>query len=777
VSPPATASILSPAHRNRVRELFAEGVDTPAPHRAQWLDRRCEDLPAGVRDAVAGLLAAHDEAGNFLRDPTLAVPPDAGRPGADPDRPVTDAVPATLGPYTLGRELGRGGFGTVYLAEQADPLPRRVAVKLINPGMDTRQVVARFRAERQALARMDHPNIARVFDAGATPAGRPYFVMEWVDGLPIVAYARDRRLTVRQRLGLFVDVCRAIGHAHQRNVVHRDVKPSNVLVAELDGKPVPKVIDFGVAKAMGDPIGGLTAATDPGPFVGTPQYMSPEQADPAAGPLDTRADVYGLGVLLYELLTGRPPFDPAVLRRTPPADVARVVRDRYPVAPSRRVLEPPDEPLGGQTRVAFADAAPAGAAPADPSLANGSPADAAAARRRLARDLRGDLDWIVARATEKEPDRRYRSADALADDVLRHLGGLPVEAGPPSKVYRARKFVGRHRAMTAAVVAVVAAVAGGTALALAGWADADRSRDVAVAARSAEAAERVAAELGRAAARRGEANAVASEAKAVASEAKALAENAKLRDAQHLLHQFLFAPANRGQPPPVALLDYFAGELEAGTFRGRPELEAPFRVGLAQAYFVLPNQVEEARRHFVGTLAALDAAGPEADPVAYVTCHHNLGLIYEQAGEHGKATESFRRAVDHCRRLVAKTGDPTFPGTSRLGLVDALLADGKPAEAAVALGETLDEVGRLARLTPDAVTLCRRVVERADRLAGQPAGEADADAIRRRAQALIEGRSGGPDAGPADKTSPGGLLYRPAGTRPGPKRDAGSLSG
>ncbi|HEX4611584.1 MAG TPA: serine/threonine-protein kinase, partial [Urbifossiella sp.] len=325
--------------------------------------------------------------------------------------------------------------GAVYLAEQERPVRRKVALKIIKPGMDTAQVVARFEAERQALALMDHPNIAKVLDAGSTAGGRPFFVMELVRGVPITDFCDRDRLPPRDRLGLFVRVCQAVQHAHQKGVIHRDVKPSNVLVALYDDRPVPKVIDFGVAKAAGDPLTDRTLVTGFGAVIGTPQYMAPEQATLNNLDIDTRADVYGLGALLYELLTGSPPFAPADLRRAGLLEVLRVIREQEPPRPSTRVSS----------------------SAARPSIAAARGTEPG----RLTGLLRSDLDWVVMKALEKDRGRRYDTAAGFAGDVERYLAGEPVQAAPPSSVYRLRKFVRRHRARVGvAAVLVIALVAG-----------------------------------------------------------------------------------------------------------------------------------------------------------------------------------------------------------------------------------------------------------------------------------------------------------------------------
>ena len=334
-------------------------------------------------------------------------------------------TPDRIGPYHLLQKVGEGGMGEVWMAEQREPFRRTVAVKVIKIGMDTRQVVARFEAERQALAVMDHPAIAKVLDAGATAQGRPYFVMEYVKGERITDYCDRRRLSTAERLRLFVRVCEGVQHAHQKGIIHRDLKPSNVLVTMQDGQPEPKIIDFGIAKATGHHLADRTVFTELGALVGTPEYMSPEQAEMGGLDVDTRTDIYSLGVLLYELLTGTLPFDSKVLREQALDEVRRVIREVDPPWPSTRVTQP-------------------------------GPASTAAAQRRLtepsrlASQLRGDLDWITMRALEKDPARRYDTVMGLASDVSRHLRDEPVSAGPPSAVYRAKKFVRRHRVVVTA---------------------------------------------------------------------------------------------------------------------------------------------------------------------------------------------------------------------------------------------------------------------------------------------------------------------------------------
>jgi WD40 repeat protein/serine/threonine protein kinase/tetratricopeptide (TPR) repeat protein len=429
--------------QNQVRSIFLHAVENYPPERWEgYLDEVCRDDP-DLRGRVKALLEADQKADSLLDSPG---PPASGL-GATaswPGPPAED--PGTvIGPYKLLEVLGEGGMGVVYMAEQQRPVRRRVALKLIKPGMDTRQVIARFEAERQALALMDHPSIAKVLDAGATERGRPYFVMELVRGVPITTYCDTVHLTPRDRLELFIPVCQAIQHAHQKGIVHRDLKPSNVLVTMVDGKPVPKVIDFGVAKAIDQRLTERTMFTQHGAIVGTFEYMSPEQAELSGLDIDTRSDIYALGVLLYELLAGSTPLERERVRQAAYSEIIRLIREEEPAKPSTRLSDSSDRlaSLAAQRRT-------------DPA--------------RLARQVRGELDWIVMKALDKDRTRRYETASGLARDIRRHLDGDPVEAGPPSTWYRLRKFGRKHRAALvimgafAAVLLIAATV--GTYLAI-----------------------------------------------------------------------------------------------------------------------------------------------------------------------------------------------------------------------------------------------------------------------------------------------------------------------
>jgi eukaryotic-like serine/threonine-protein kinase len=415
----------------------ARNLDSAAARRA-FLDQACAGAP-DLRARIEALLESGTESEKFFHDAArfdltpISHPVESGDDGSR-DFPFTEGLGTRIGRYKLLQKIGEGGGGVIYMAEQQEPVRRRIALKIIKLGMDTRNVIARFEAERQALALMDHQNIARVFDAGATETGRPYFVMELVRGTKITEYCDQNNLDTRQRLELFIQICQAIQHAHQKGIIHRDVKPSNVLVTLHDGVPVPKVIDFGIAKAIEARLTDKTLFTAYEQIIGTPAYMSPEQAELSGLDVDTRSDIYSLGVLLYELLTSKTPFDPKLLLQHGLDEMRRTLREQEPHRPSTMVTTLQGAELTATAKNRHAEAP------------------------KLISTLRGDLDWIVMKALEKDRRRRYETANGLAMDIQRYLSSEPVIARPPSNVYRFQKLVRRNKVVFAAGSLVAAAL-------------------------------------------------------------------------------------------------------------------------------------------------------------------------------------------------------------------------------------------------------------------------------------------------------------------------------
>jgi serine/threonine protein kinase len=586
------------------KDIFLAAIEKATPaERAAFLDEACAG-DAALRQRVEELLKAHDEPGSFLGQPPAAPPADTSDipPGQWVDREALAPAPlegpgTRLGPYKLLQKLGEGGMGAVYMAEQEQPVRRRVALKIIKAGMDSAHVLVRFEAERQVLALMDHPNIAKVLDAGTTDAGRPYFVMELVKGIPITKYCDQEHLTPRERLELFVPVCQAVQHAHQKGIIHRDLKPSNVLIALYDGRPVPKVIDFGVAKATAQKLTERTMFTEVGQIIGTLEYMAPEQAELNNLDIDTRADIYSLGVLLYELLTGSPPFTAKQLRSAAFTEMLRMIREVEPPKPSTK-------------------------------LSNSEELPAIAAKRklepkRLTRLMQGDLDWIVMKAVEKDRGRRYETANGLARDVERYLHDEPVEACPPSTVYRLRKYLRRHKGPVLAAAVVLLALVGGT----------------------------VGTTIGLVQARQ--------------AEGRARAERDKAKAISQFLTEDLLVQAEPDKNAPmdqVSLLEVVdrAAAQVSERFADQPLLEAEIRKTLGQVYYGL-GQLDQAEHHLRAALATNRRLLGEEDPDTYRTMAVLGCLLSGRREEQLRLLEasvaglSATLGKDHPDTLMAKT--------------------------------------------------------------------------------------------------------------------------
>jgi serine/threonine protein kinase/tetratricopeptide (TPR) repeat protein len=610
-----TKPILSEAAMSE-RDLFIAALKiTGLAERSAWLDRECGG-DAALRQRIEVLLQAFDKAGSLLENPAVANGPTTGEP-------ITERPGTVIGPYKLIEPIGEGGMGTVFLAQQQEPVKRLVALKIIKPGMDSRLVLARFEAERQALALMDHPNIAKVLDAGATPAGRPYFVMELVKGVPITRYCDDKLLTPKDRLDLFVQVCHAVQHAHQKGVIHRDLKPSNVLVAPYDGKPVVKVIDFGVVKAAGQPLTERTLVTGLGAVVGTPEYMSPEQAELNNADIDTRSDVYSLGVLLYELLTGTTPLTAKRVKEAGLLEVLRVIREEEPQKPSTRLST--TEEL--------------------PSIA----ARRSLEPKKLSGLVRGELDWIVMKSLEKDRNRRYETANELARDIENYLHDEPVLAGPPSARYRLRKFVQRNRGPVLAAGTVLLALVGGVVGTTAGLVQAKRAeanaRD--------EAGQK---EIARAGEERQRFEAVAEKNRAVQAEQATKAQAEITRAVNGFLLKDLLGQADIGNQAFVGegternpkitvgeLLDRAAKAIQ-GKFADQPLTEAAVRLTVGDAYRAL-GRYAEAEPHLERSVR-LRTVKLGADHPDTLASMNNLAVLYLRQGKYDTAEHLFQKVID-----------------------------------------------------------------------------------------------------------------------------------
>ena len=613
--------------------LFADALALPADERVRFLDAACKD-DAARRQRLDSLLKASESAKGFMESPPLAGQNEATAASLSS---FGESAGQQIGRYKLLQKIGEGGCGVVYMAEQEEPVRRRVALKVIKLGMDTKAVVARFEAERQALALMDHPNIARVLDAGATETGRPYFVMELVRGLKITDYCDQHQFTTAQRLELFGQVCLAVQHAHQKGIIHRDLKPSNILVTLHDGVPVPKVIDFGIAKATQGRLTDRTLFTAFEQFIGTPAYMSPEQAELSSQDVDTRSDIYSLGVLLYELLTGKPPFDPQTFKQAGIDEIRRFIREVEPPKPSVRLNTLPDADSTTVARLRGTDAP------------------------RLAIQLKGDIDWIVMKALDKNRTRRYETAGALADDLLRHLHNEPVIARPPSAGYLLQKLIRRNRlAFTAATVVVASLVAG---LGVATWSFIQEK-----AARTQEAQQRALAEAG---------------------EQKARIAAAKSKQAYKFIAGML-----TGVGPSVAagrdtvllreILDKTVKRLNT-TMKDQPEVELNLRQTLGAVYLDLGDFAKAEPMAREALVLAEKLYGRESEDVAGALIL--LGEIQVMQGHGTESEPLLREALAIARK---------YPGPQNENLAEALMA----------MGASFMGQGKL----PEAETHCREAL-------------------------------------------------------------------
>jgi len=576
---------------NRDVEVFTAAIQLPADQRAAYLEHACAG-DARLRQRVEKLLQTHDQVGDFLEQPPLNSALET-RPAMSAGEKAGDRI----GRYKLLQQIGEGGCGVVYMAEQEEPVRRRVALKIIKPGMDTKNVIARFEAEQQALALMDHPNIARVFDAGATASGRPYFVMELVRGIKITEYCDQHSLTTGERLCLFVQVCQAVQQAHQKGIIHRDIKPSNILVTTTpEGVPLPVVIDFGIAKATTNQrLTDKTLFTAFEMLIGTPAYMSPEQAELSSADVDTRTDIYSLGVLLYELLTGTTPFDAGKLLKAGLDEIRRVIREEEPVSPSTRLSK-----MTGENLTAIAQHHQS-----EPP--------------KLIRVIHGDLDWIVMKALEKDRTRRYETANGLALDVKRYLANEPVSARPPSRLYKLQKLALRNKLLFAGLGVIALLLVTSLIIVSASFAKERQAR------READGALQ----------------------QAETDKAKAQTEAAKSQQVTRFLEDML-----QGVGPSVALgqdttilkciLDRTAESIGI-ELTNQPAVEAELRNLIGRVYFEIGNysQAENMQRAALALNRKLfGTESPEA-----ATALNDLGLALFQEGNWTEAENAHREAL------------------------------------------------------------------------------------------------------------------------------------
>ena len=732
---------MTPEQFQRVEELYFKASDLTPAEWEGFLQSSCPD-DAEVRDEVNRMLSHAGDTAELSLVHAGVTPAAVGNGISGED----SLIGQQIGRYLIIRKVGEGGMGIVYEAQQKEPVERRVALKLIKIGMDTNEVIARFESERQALALMSHPNVARVLDAGATEQGRPYFVMEFVGGVPITKHCDDHKLDIEERLDLFMQVCDAVQHAHQKGIIHRDIKPGNVLVEYEDGQATPKVIDFGIAKATNRELTERTLFTERGQMIGTPEYMSPEQAEMSGQDIDTRCDIYSLGVLLYELLTGALPFDPESLRGAAQAEMQRIIREVDPPKPSTRLSS-------------------LSAAEADTGIT------LAACRRTdlraLARRVRGDLDWIVMKCLEKDRARRYETPHALILDLQRHMTSEPVLAGPPSASYRLAKFVRRNRgaviAATLVSVALIAGIAGISWQAVV----ATRERDRADKARTAETEQRQLAEV-----REREATEARAEAQTRADELKIVTEfqQSMLGDIdaaqmgrelfKNLVASVRESLAAEGVSPDEA--DSALADFETMLYRTNATdaalklldeqvlsravktIESNFadkpltRAALQQTVAATYREIGRYAQAMLLQDAALNmrrAALGDEHPTT-LTSIDNKARLLKSMGRFAEAKEHFREALEGRRRALGEDDPDTFTSINNMGFVLEAMGELIEAEAyfreALAgrrkvlgndhpdtlesihnMGFLLKSMGRLAeakQLQSEALEGCRRVL-------------------------------------------------------------------
>ncbi len=634
-----------------LRTLFESAMDLPAEERDAFVEQACKQQPKLCTRLKAMVAAADDE--QFLSDPTLEPSDIEGASAQSSDTaPVAEGADSEIGPYKLVQKVGEGGFGHVFLAEQRRPVRRRVALKIVKLGMDTEQVVARFEQERQALAVMDHPNVAKVFDAGSTPAGRPFFVMEFCEGEPITRYCDRHRLGIAERLELFVQVCQATQHAHQKGIIHRDLKPGNVLVTTRDDTPQAKVIDFGIAKATAGRLTEKTFYTEHRQLIGTPEYMSPEQADGAMD-IDTRTDVYSLGVLLYELLTGETPFDGTSLRSAAYAEICRILTEVDPPRPSTKL---------SQSRNTLGNVA----------------ANRRLEPRRLSNLIEGELDWIAMKALEKDRRRRYSSPGELADDLQRYIRGDAVEAVPPSRSYQLKKFVRRNRGLVASAAAVAAALL----LGVIGFAwQAQRVADQRDKAQAALAAEELA--------RQAEA-----EARAEAEDRQVMAEGVNDFFAFEVL---ALANTDRTDGGPattlVEAIDRAAARVDVA-FPDYPLVAARVHRLIGVSYTGM-GRYQDALAEHEKVVDLEQATLPPSDP-RLLKSREQLANAYASLHRLDEAEAMYRQILEHpIDRTAFQMGEPDRPTWPRTGLAQVLLRRNEFAEALPLLEADLADQRRL----------------------------------------------------------------------------------